>query len=153
MQRRLQEKATNISCPQSPQRTWAKPWCRSPHFTKAATESLDDRPPETILGLITLLVNLLEGGEMLVHHAPQVRCLRVAWAVERQRLGRCGRHERKRPGPSGSERTITRTQVQIPSSERCMERMQLARPSAVASRSATDTAVHHRGKLVQQVWN
>jgi len=34
----LQEKATNISCLQSGQRTRAKPSCRSPHFRKAVTE-------------------------------------------------------------------------------------------------------------------
>jgi hypothetical protein len=48
--------------------------------------ALDDRPPETILGLKSLVVDLLEGGEMPVQQAPQVGCLRIAWAVEGQRL-------------------------------------------------------------------
>ena len=38
MQRCLQEKATNISCLQSGQRTRANPSCRSPHLRKAATD-------------------------------------------------------------------------------------------------------------------
>ena len=91
MQRCLQEKATNISWWQSGQRTRAKPWCRSPQLEKGRHGALDDRPPEAVLGLKPLVVDLLEGGEMPVHQAPQVGGLRIAWAVEGQRLdsGRC----------------------------------------------------------------
>src|SRR5580658_8654365 len=67
---------------------------------KGRHRALDDRPPETILGLIAIRINLLEIREMLVHHTPQVRRLRVAWAVQRQRLGTSlgwgrGRHDLK----------------------------------------------------------
>ena len=56
---------------------------------------LDDRSPETILGLIAMVVDLLEGVQMLIKQAPQVGCLRIAWAVERPRLDTVGRHGRK----------------------------------------------------------
>ena len=44
--------------------------------------ALHDRPPEAVLGLEALVVDLLEGLEMAVHHAPQAGRLRIAWAVE-----------------------------------------------------------------------
>ena len=43
---------------------------------------LDDRPPETVLGLIALVVDLKEGVKMFIEQAPQVGGLGVAWAVE-----------------------------------------------------------------------
>ena len=52
----------------------------------------DDRPPETVLGLITLVVDLLEGVKMLIQQAPQVAGLGNAWAVERQGLDTGGGH-------------------------------------------------------------
>ena len=98
VQRCLQEKATNISCWQSPQRTRAKPWLQIAALQIGRHAPLDDRPPEAVLGLIPLVVDLLEGREMAVHHAPQVRGLRVAWAVERRGLDR-RHHDRKREQP------------------------------------------------------
>jgi len=48
--RRLQLKATSLSCPQSPQRSRRKPWARMPHSRKASNSSLTrDRPQD--LGL------------------------------------------------------------------------------------------------------
>ena len=60
---------------------------------------LDDRVPKAVLGLETLVVELLEGGEVAVHQTPQVGGLRIAWAVEGQRLDRRRRHDRKGTGP------------------------------------------------------
>jgi len=65
---------------------------KSPHG------ALDDRPPEAVLGLITLVVDLLEGLEVPIQQAPQFGCLRVAWAVERQRLDTRRCHDRKGNG-------------------------------------------------------
>ena len=52
----------------------------------------DDRPPVAIVGLITLVVNLLEGGKMFVKQAPQVGGLGITGAVERQGLDTGGGH-------------------------------------------------------------
>jgi hypothetical protein len=38
---------------------------------KGAHGTLDDRPPEAVLGLKTLVVDALEGLEVLIHQAPQ----------------------------------------------------------------------------------
>ena len=107
VQRCLQEKATNISWRQSGQRTRAKPSCRSPHLRKAATERCDDRPPVAVLGLEAIVVDLLEGLEMLVQQAPQVGGLRIAWAVEGQRLDTRGRHDGKGTCPARVYARIT----------------------------------------------
>ena len=61
--------------------------------------SLDDWPPEAILGLKPLVVDLLEGLEMPVHQAPQVGGLRIAWTVQGQRLDTRRRHDRKSTEP------------------------------------------------------
>ena len=52
----------------------------------------DDRPPETVLGLITLVVDLLEGVKVLVEQPPKAGGLGIAWAVERQGLDTGGGH-------------------------------------------------------------
>ena len=57
--------------------------------------ALDDRPPEAVLGRKPLVVDLLEGLEMLVQQPPQVGGLRIAGAVQRQRLDTRRRHDRK----------------------------------------------------------
>jgi len=57
---------------------------------------LDDRPPVTVLGLITLVVDLLEGVEMFIEQAPQVGGLGIARAVERTRLDTSGDLSRNR---------------------------------------------------------
>ena len=78
--------------------------------------ALDDRPPEAVLGLKPLVVDLLEGGEMPVQQSPQVGGLRIAGTVEGQRLDRRGRHDRKGTGPVivyalSLERTYTSCQA------------------------------------------
>jgi len=60
---------------------------------KGGHGAIDNRPPESVLGLITLVVNLLEGREMLIHQSPQRGFPRIAWAVEGQRLEARQRHE------------------------------------------------------------
>ena len=54
---------------------------------KRGHAALDDRPPETILGLIPLVVDLHEGREMAVQQSPQVGGVRIAGTVQRRRLG------------------------------------------------------------------
>lgn len=56
---------------------------------------LDDGAPETVLGLIALIVDLLEGVKMLVEQTPQVGGLGIAWAVEKSGLDTSGGHRRK----------------------------------------------------------
>ena len=60
---------------------------------------LDDRPPEAVLGLESLVVDLLEGRKALVHQAPQAGGLRIAWTVQRQGLDTRGGHGRQGSGP------------------------------------------------------
>jgi hypothetical protein len=45
-----------------------------------------DGPPVPVLGRKPLVVDLLKGGKMPVHQAPQIRGLRIAWTIEAQRL-------------------------------------------------------------------
>jgi|GEM_PF-4524618 len=40
---------------------------------------LDDRPPESVLGLVAFVVDLLEGVKMLIEQTPQVGGPRIAW--------------------------------------------------------------------------
>jgi hypothetical protein len=56
---------------------------------------LDDRAPEAVLGRKPLVVDLLEGVEMLVQQLPQIGGLRIAGTVQRQRLDTRGCHSRK----------------------------------------------------------
>ena len=54
---------------------------------KGGHRLLDDRSRPasgcpTVLGLITLVVDLLEGVKMLIQQLPQVGCVRIAWLVE-----------------------------------------------------------------------
>jgi hypothetical protein len=58
-----------------------------------------DRPPETVLGLKLLVVDLLEGPEMPVHQAPQVGGPRIAGPVQGQGLDTRRRHDGKGTGP------------------------------------------------------
>ena len=61
--------------------------------------ALDDRPPEAVLGLESLVVDLLEGRKPLVHQRPQAGGLRIAWTVQRQGLDTRGGHGRQGSGP------------------------------------------------------
>ena len=60
---------------------------------KGRDGSLDDRPPEAVLGLKPLVVDPPEGLEMLIHQAPQAGGPRIAWTVESQRLDTRGHHD------------------------------------------------------------
>jgi hypothetical protein len=51
-------------------------------------QAFDDRAPEAILGRKPLVIDLLEGLEILVQQPPQVGGLGVTGAVQRQR-GKC----------------------------------------------------------------
>ena len=64
----------------------SKPFLQIPTLKKGRHRLLDDRPPETVLGLISLVVDLLERVKMLIAQPPQVGVLGIAWAVERQGL-------------------------------------------------------------------
>lgn len=65
---------------------------RAAHASKALVEiptpeegrhgACYDGTPESVFGLKTLVIDLLEGLEMLVHHTPQIRGLRIAWTVQ-----------------------------------------------------------------------
>jgi hypothetical protein len=66
-----------------------------PTLVKGGHRALDDGPPESVLGLKPLVVDLLEGLKMLVDQAPQVGGLRVAWTVEGQRCDTRWRHDRQ----------------------------------------------------------
>ena len=50
---------------------------------KGCHRTLNDGTPETVLGLKTLVVDLLEGLKVLVDQTPQIGRLRIAWTVER----------------------------------------------------------------------
>jgi hypothetical protein len=61
---------------------------------------LDDRAPESVLGGKPLVVDLLEGLEMLVQQAPQVGGLGIAGAVQREGFDARDGHGRKGTGPA-----------------------------------------------------
>jgi hypothetical protein len=61
--------------------------------------ALDDGAPESVLGGKPLVVDLLEGLEMLVQQPPQVGGLGIAGAVQRERLDARDGHDRKGTGP------------------------------------------------------
>ena len=85
MQRCLQEKATNTSCLQQHTANSGEAFLHIAALTlkKGGHRLLDDRSPETVLGLIMLVLDLLEGVKMLIQQLPQVGCVRIAWLVER----------------------------------------------------------------------
>jgi hypothetical protein len=85
------------------QRTRAKPSCRSPHFRKAFTERSTigrdpraDTPP--YLAAKPLVIDSLEGLEMLLQQPPQVGGLRIAGAVHGQGFDTRRDHGRKGTG-------------------------------------------------------
>jgi hypothetical protein len=59
-----------------------------------------DRAPEALLGRKPLVIDLLEGVEVLVQQPPQVGRLRVAGAVQREGLDARDGHDRKGTGPA-----------------------------------------------------
>ena len=105
MQRCLQEKATNISWWQSGQRMRrgtrysGSALLQVAALQKCLHRACDDRVPEAILGRKPLVIDLLEGLEMLLQQPPQVGGLRIAGAVQRQRLNTRGGHDRQGTGP------------------------------------------------------
>ena len=90
----LQEKATNISCRQSGQRTRAKPSCRSPHLRNAVTDRSTIGRQKPYLAAKPLVVDLPEGLEMPLDHLPQVR-------TPADRVGGRGAAARRRAAPCG----------------------------------------------------
>ncbi len=67
---------------------------------KGRDRPLDDRPPVAVLRLEPLVVDPLERVEMPVHQAPQVGRLRIARAVQRQRVAARGSHDGRGTGPA-----------------------------------------------------
>ena len=65
---------------------WAANPCESllqiPTFEKGCDTEVDDRSPESVLRLITLVIDLAERVKMLIQQLPQVGCVRIAWLVE-----------------------------------------------------------------------
>jgi len=60
-----------------------KPFLQIAALEKGCHRLFDDRPPEPVLGLITLVVDLLEGVKVLVERPPQVGGLGIAWPIKR----------------------------------------------------------------------
>jgi hypothetical protein len=71
-----------------------KTFLQIPTLEKGGHGALNDRPPETVLGLKTLIVDLLEGLKILVDQAPQVGGPRIAWSVQGGRFGTRHSHEK-----------------------------------------------------------
>ncbi|MEO2048928.1 MAG: hypothetical protein ABGX16_20415 [Pirellulales bacterium] len=63
-----------------------------PALEKGCHGSLDNRAPETVLGLKPFIVNLLERVKMLVNQTPQVGCMWIAWLVQYGQFGKGGNH-------------------------------------------------------------
>ena len=81
---------------------------------EGSNRMFDDRPPEAVLSLISLIVNLLESVKVLIDQTPQVGCSRIADhrsalvpAVQCGQLGACGNHEKR--ANSGFREEIART--------------------------------------------
>ena len=55
---------------------------------------LNDRPPEAVLGLKTLIVDLLECLKMRIDQTPQVRVPRIAWKIHGGRFDTRQSHEK-----------------------------------------------------------
>ena len=96
--------------------------------------ALDDRPPDPVLGLKPTIVDLLKGGEMPVHDAPQVGGPRIAGPIERQRLDTRG-HDRQDSKP-GIVYTIPLEQIRT-SCQSCRASVQ---PLASAAVTPQNTA-------------
>ena len=67
---------------------------------KGRDRPLDDEPPVAVLRLEPLVVDPLERVEMPIHPAPQVGRLRIARAVQRQRVAARGSHDGMGTGPT-----------------------------------------------------
>ena len=79
--RRLQEKATSLSCPQSPQRRRKKPWARTAAFEERVELVLDELRQ---VGAGSVFGLGEEGRGVLLHQAVQGRLFRpVAIVVNR----------------------------------------------------------------------
>ena len=115
---------------------------------KGLHAALDDRAPEAVLGRKPLVVDLLEGLEMLVQQPPQVGGLGIAGAVQRQGLDTRGGHDRKGTGP-GMVYAHTGTHVHFPSSRRRLPWPELPAGTPVTSRGRSSAGVGHGGKPVR----
>ena len=56
---------------------------------------LDNGSPEAVLGLISIVVNLLKSVKVLGNQTPQIGGLRIAWLVQCGQFGACSHHEEK----------------------------------------------------------
>ena len=86
---------------------------------KGRHRPLDDRPPVAVLRLEPLVVDPLERVEIPVHQTPQVGRLRIARAVQRQRLAARGSHDGMGTGPEmvyvkTSKQMYTLRQADVP---------------------------------------
>jgi len=115
---------------------------------KGGHAALDDRPPETVLGSITLVVDLRKGGEMAVQQTPQLRRVWIARTVKGRRLGR--RHDRK----EGEQVTVyTLSLERLPTS--CQPRTARAngkrlRPQRLRRADQSDADIRRCAKPVQE---
>ena len=66
---------------------------------KCLHRAFDDRAPEAILSRKPLVIDLLEGLEMLIQQPPQVGGLGIAGPVQGQRGDTRGGHDRQQPVP------------------------------------------------------
>ena len=103
----------------------------------------DDGAPEAVLGRKPLVVDLLEGLEMLVQQPPQVGGMGVTGPVQRQRLDTRGGHDRQGTGPglvyaTPLDQMCTSCQEGRPSpaGNRSLDNSPLAANSAGSSRSS-----------------
>ena len=83
--------------------------------------ALDGWPPEAVFGLKPLVVDPLEGREILVHQLPQAGGTRIAGMVERQRLDRRGDHDGKGSGADTCT-NVHYPALRDPSTMVCLER-------------------------------
>ncbi len=105
---------------------------------KSSHRMLEHGSPEAVLGLISIVVNLLENVKVLIDQAPQVGGLRIAWPVQSRRFGACSHHE---------EQSVSRHQV------RNRTRIQLIHPMpSMADRLTTScrkyTSFHGYGRAL-----
>ena len=86
---------------------------------KGCNRPLDDRTPVAVLGLKSLVVDLLESVKMLVDQAPQIGGPRIAWPVENWRFGTRHSHEKNAISSPRSAIARHRASPSIPSVADC----------------------------------
>ena len=70
-----------------------KTFLEIPTLEKSSHRMLDNGSPEAVLGLISIVVNLLKSVKVLGNQTPQIGGLRIAWLVQCGQFGACSHHE------------------------------------------------------------